>query len=389
MMIDKRDERLAELLDRAVRDLQPAPAPERVLRRGVWRRGLRLTASVATVVVFVGGTVFAAAIVRDRPTPQAGSTTVTFAAPDAPWAFDYPSAWGVRTRSFAGPELRVNVLVTTVANGPVPEHERYAPNSSPNATPLFGEAGAVVLVERLWGDAAPLATQVWGPGPFADDAQNPGWTFRERVRCDGTLCFHVVEWLGPETSEGDRATAATIADSVGLAPIQRWTETDGEQTTLHDEDELFAVTYPADWIPSDEPINTWVSSPFEILALATYPLRPGGEAVTDFQLPSDAIDDLGPNDSLIWISEAGDAGGFPPRPQRFEPSEPCESWTQLCSEPDGRAFDIPGVRGWWLGFGDAGRGFYAFVGMGEQAFSDPARAQLAWDVLDSLRFLPR
>jgi len=27
--------------------------------------------------------------------------------------------------------------------------------------------------------------------------------------------------------------------------------------------------------------------------------------------------------------------------------------------------------------------------MGEGAFEDPARAQLAWDVLDSLRFLPR
>ena len=25
----------------------------------------------------------------------------------------------------------------------------------------------------------------------------------------------------------------------------------------------------------------------------------------------------------------------------------------------------------------------------EQAYADPARAQLAWDVLDSLRFLPR
>jgi hypothetical protein len=50
---------------------------------------------------------------------------------------------------------------------------------------------------------------------------------------------------------------------------------------------------------------------------------------------------------------------------------------------------IPNMRAWWLGFSDAGRGFYVFVGMGEQAFADPARAQLAWDVLDSFRFLPR
>jgi hypothetical protein len=30
-----------------------------------------------------------------------------------------------------------------------------------------------------------------------------------------------------------------------------------------------------------------------------------------------------------------------------------------------------------------------FVGMGEQAYANPARARLAWDVLNSLRFLPR
>jgi hypothetical protein len=66
----------------------------------------------------------------------------------------------------------------------------------------------------------------------------------------------------------------------------------------------------------------------------------------------------------------------------------------VCPEPQGdwmRDFDqpIPGIHGCWLGFHDAGRQFYVFVGMGERAYSDPARAQLAWDVLDSLRFLPR
>jgi hypothetical protein len=389
MMIDQRDERLAKLLDTAVRDLRPTPVSERVLRRGAWRKGLRLTATLATVSVFVGGAIFAAAIVRDSRAPNVGSSIVTFSAPEAPWAFDYPSGWNVGTRSFAGPELRVNVLLTTIANGSVPKHERYGPNSSPNASSLFGNSGAVVLVERLWGHATPLVSQTWGPGPFGEDAQNPGWTFRERVRCDGTLCFHVVEWLGPETSDEDRATASVIADSARLAPVRRWSETDGELTTLHDEENLFAATYPADWIASDEPINTWVSSPFEILALATYPLRPGGEAVTDFQLPSNAIADLGPNDILVWVNEAGDGAGFPQRPQRFEPSTPCEDWTRLCPEPEGQAWGISDVRGWWLGFADVGRGLYVFVGMGEQAYADPARAQLAWNVLDSLRFLPR
>jgi hypothetical protein len=392
---DVRDERLAELLDRAVRGVQPTTPPERAIRRGDRRRVLHLAASITTVVVFVAGAVWAAAIVgSDGGKPADGSTIVTFTASDAPWTFEYPSAWSVRTMDRAGPELTANILRTTVANVPVPADAQYGPNSSANATSLFGDAGAVVLVERLWAHATPLGGENQGPGPFAEDAQNPGWTFRERARCDGTLCFHVIEWLGPAVSDEDRSATAAIADSVRLANVERWTETDGVRTTLHDENELFTVTYPNDWLVSDEPIQPNLSSPFEILALATYPLRPGGEAVIDFQLPSNAVEDLGPNDILIWLNDAGEGNGMPERPAAFVPSTPCENWTRLCPEPKGdwmRGFDqpIPGIHGWWLGFHDAGRRFYVFVGMGEQAYADPARAQLPWDVLDSLRFLPK
>jgi hypothetical protein len=153
----------------------------------------------------------------------------------------------------------------------------------------------------------------------------------------------------------------------------------------------YSVAVPAGWEVADRPINTWVSDPQEILAMATYPLRAGGEAVVDFQLPSRAVEDLGPSDLLIWLNDAGSAKSFPPRPDRFEPSRPCEGWTKLCSEPTGRTVwagddRAPDMRGWWLGFADSGRGFYVFVGMGEQAYDDPARAQQAWDILDSLSF---
>jgi len=79
------------------------------------------------------------------------------------------------------------------------------------------------------------------------------------------------------------------------------------------------VTYPNDWLASDELIQPNVSSPFEILALATYPLRPGAEAVADFQLPSNAAQDLGPNDILIWLNDAGEGNGMPARPSAFGP----------------------------------------------------------------------
>ena len=396
--LDVRDDRLAELLDRAVGDVQASTTSDTAVRRGDRRRALRLAASFVTALVFVVVAIWASAITDSRREPAAnGSAIVDFASPDAPWTFAYPSAWSVSTVDHAGPELIANVLRTTVSNVPIPQDAEFGPNSSPNASSLFGDAGVVVLVERVWSPAMQLGGNPEGPGSFADDAQNPGWTFRERARCDGTLCFHVIEWLGPASSAEDRATAATIADSAHLGDVERWTETDGITTTLHDEVDLFTVTYPSDWSVPDEPINDWVCSPFEIVTVATYAVEPGGEAVTDFQLPSHAVDGLGPNDILIWVNEAGNACGgkrlsdsgsaFPERPERFGPLNVCGDFDRLCPS-DGRDM-VPGIRGWWIAFKDAGRAFYVFVGMGEDAFANEARAQQTWDVLDSLRFLPR
>lgn len=399
---DVRDERLAELLDRAVRSVQPATAPERAIRRGDWRRALRLATSILTAVVFLTGAIWAASIVgTERGQPADESTIVSFTSPDAPWTFEYPSDWDVATWNSASPDRIVNVLRTTVANGELPEGASgYGPNSEGNAelTSALGEAGAVVLVQREWGGAlSPPEPEPADPGPFVDDPQSPGWTYRERVGCDRTLCFRVIEWFGPAASQEDRAAAAAIVSSARLADLERWTETDGVDTTLHDEDDLFTVTYPVDWFVSAVPINDWVCSPFEILALATYPLRPGGEAVMDAQLPSNAVEDLGPNDILIWVNDSGSAcggertsgngSGFPERPDRFGPVNVCGDFDRLY--PSDGSDQVPGIRGWWIAFEDAGRGFYVFVGMGEQAYADEARAQLAWDVLDSLRFLPR
>jgi hypothetical protein len=175
------------------------------------------------------------------------------------------------------------------------------------------------------------------------------------------------------------------------APLHSTTPT---PTVYRDDQDGLSVVVPPGWQVAVEPLNTWVSDPHEILSMGTYALRPGGQAVTDFQLPSHAIDDLGPNDLLIWLNESGSGPrGFPPRPDRFAPSRSCDNWTELCAEPTGtavRAGDerAPDIRGWWLGFHDAGRGFYVFVGMGAQAYADPMRAKTPWEILDSLSFDP-
>jgi hypothetical protein len=193
-----------------------------------------------------------------------------------------------------------------------------------------------------------------------------------------------------------RPRAAVVA-SPELDALGRWTETDGSKTILHDEDDGFTVTYPSNWFVSSVPINDEVCSPFEILTVATYPARAGGHAVMDAQLPSNAVDDLGPNDILIWLNDNGNAcggtrragagTGFPARPERFGPVTVCGDFDRLC--PSDGSEIVSGVRGWWIPFQDEGRGLYAFVGMGERAFADPDRAQLAWDILDSLGFVRR
>lgn len=394
---EARDESVRVALDDVIRTLQPEPETQRVMRRGTRRRLARLFVSYGTVVVFVGGAIWAGALLRSERRPLVPAS-ITFSSPEMPWSFEAPSDWDARTSTPPDPGGIWNVTRTTVANRPLPEDaDAYEPNAAADASSAFGEDGVVVIVERRWTHASSLGGEPSGPGPFVEDSRSSGWTFRQRTRCDGTICFHVTEWLGPAASDPDRASAAKVAKSVRLADVERWTETDGERITLHDEDDRFTVTYPADWLVADKRINDWVCSPFEILALATYPLRPGGEAVTDGQLPSNAVEDLGPNDILIWVNdsgnacggtrEAGSGAGFPERPERFGPLNVCGDFDRLC-ETEGQD-QVPGIRGWWMAFEEAGRGFYVFVGMGEQAFQEPTSAQRAWDVLDSLRFLPR
>jgi hypothetical protein len=391
------EQELRELKERVTGTVGPSPEmAERVFRRTRTRRAITATAGVlmagALGVASFAGIGALMDFRSQRSTPIGESPIVVFESSKTPWTFEYPSSWNAATSGHAGPEFKVNVLRTTVVNGPMPDEDPGRPNSAGSSgfTSAIGEAGAAVLVERFWvhGDAG---AESRGPGAFADDTQNPGWAFRDRRHCEGTLCFDVVEWIGPEASVEDRTAAAAMADSVQLANIERFTESDGERVTLHDEGDLFTVTYPVDWIAAEERINTWVSSPAEILALATYPLRPGGEAVIDAQVPSHAIEDLGPDDIFIWVNDGGDDGpGFPERPGTLSPSRLCgHNFASLCPDPEGRTLDISGIRAWWLRFGDSGRGIYVFVGIGERAYQDPARAQLAWDVVNSLIFLPR
>lgn len=293
----------------------------------------------------------------------------------------------------------------------IPDDWRVA--SDPGTSPLLLSPGASTDAGNCtWGDNA---GELGGGAalliaPYPDPPQPPelgtlSWVNADSLERDARCGTETITramwrftldgralsaWLAVEGSDDSVARIAwTIVEGMTFGKPARTYTVNGSMTTLIDLGDLFSVTYPTDgFLPSDVPVNTWVASPREILALATYPLRPGGHAVTDGQVPSNAMDDLGPDDAFIWVNEAGDGRTMPPRPDRIEALTICGDG-EICDEPTGRVLGIPDVRAWWLYFQDAGRGIYVFVAMGEDAFQDPARAQEIWDVVDSLVFQPR
>jgi hypothetical protein len=104
------------------------------------------------------------------------------------------------------------------------EFEDPGPNSSSGATRSLGDGAAVVILTLLW---EPSHHSLWSPARqssltrqpptrWHDDAQNPGWRFRERKLCLGRECVSIVEWHGPSTSRIENDRAGEIASSVRL-----------------------------------------------------------------------------------------------------------------------------------------------------------------------------
>ena len=398
-MNDIRDEALGATLEQEAHRIETVPVdrlPE-VLRRGSRLRAIHFTAIGAALAVFAGSASLAGLSLRNE-TIESGVTR-RYSSPAAPWTFNYPSGWTTKTISRAGPELKTNVLRTAIVNGPMPSlADDYGPNSVGNdaLTGEVGDAGAIVLIVRFWGgtpstDEYPLI----GPGGFGDDSESHGWKFRERTRCDGSLCFVVVEWLGPSVSDEDRNLAAEIASSVRLADVDRWTESNGVSTTLHDEARGYAVTYPNDWTVAEENLTPWLGEPGEILSLGTFPLEVSTDPDDELRLfgppvAPKALEDMTSEDAFVSLQESGvDVGLFDPRPDRFGPLE-CEDAIYGCRPSDHP--DAPDAarnepfRAWWIPFQDSGRGFYLFVAIGNEA--TPELREEAWAVADSMAFDP-
>jgi hypothetical protein len=145
----------------------------------------------------------------------------------------------------------------------------------------------------------------------------------------------------------------------------------------------FRVALPPGWDLADPNPAHAGGDPVEILLAATYPL---GES----QGLCRSLGGVPPDQAILNLQERGLGayGGpsFPPRPATFEPdpSLPGSSTWPYCISGDHER-PIP-MLDYWFGFGDAGRAFHVFVGVGREA-PDELRHE-AFAILDTLRFDP-
>jgi hypothetical protein len=145
----------------------------------------------------------------------------------------------------------------------------------------------------------------------------------------------------------------------------------------------YVISIPPGWQMAERSLTPSLIDPVEILTVATFSLRPGDGLCA-------ALASIAPDEALVTIQERGRGAygspSFPPRPARFraDPTLPGQStWPYCVAGDDGPP--IP-MLDYWFGFGDAGRAFHVFVGIGEAAAPEIRRD--AFRILDSLRLDP-
>jgi hypothetical protein len=404
MNLDTRDEALAGVLDEAVRHVDPAPdrLPE-VRRRGVRRRLAALAAALAVVTLFVSAVIGAALLIRDdrvdAPTPAGSGPDLTRqpeewteAQDPRGWTIGVPPSWLANRQEH---QCRVTEQGIVVANVPLAGLSPPATGSndcpSPFALSALPTDAVVVEVEHSIGGSSMSPVPPGEETPFplsledfgSEAATVPFNPLVLEVVVDDGWRHTVRVYLGLEVTDDDRRIAEEVVASIrpfGSGPAEDVT---AGLLTYRDEVNGFTVTYPESWLRAEENLMPNLSDPHQILALATYPMRVGGDSCA--HVPVNALVDLGPTDALIDLEEEEGRvlDSIPVRPQHFGPDLGGPSEAIDCVESQGGSADFEEQ---WFYFQDQGRMFYVRVAFGEQV--SPETRQQAYDILDSLVFDP-
>lgn len=150
------------------------------------------------------------------------------------------------------------------------------------------------------------------------------------------------------------------------------------------------VQLPPGWYRSGAPLVPYLSSPQEILSVATFPLAPDDRGPgCDAQLPKGTLDAMQPADAFVWIVEPSqnprvpanlggyaDPSQFPHRPAHFSLDQ---FQAYDCSGP---TWSYPHATFRRLYFTESGRVIGAYVTLGDQV--TPEREAQVMALLDSL-----
>ncbi len=177
---------------------------------------------------------------------------------------------------------------------------------------------------------------------------------------------------------GSEASSTKVETPAAAEPTLPSQLEEVREVVWRDDERGFSVTHPDTWQRAPSSLTPYLSDPLELLALATYELRPGGDRCS--HQPVNAVEDLGPTDALLVIFERAQpftADGYPPRPSRLDLTQ------------DTNRFCVSGTRrsDSWFAFGESGRAFYALVAVGEDVTNE-TRAQL-YAIYESIRLAER
>ena len=405
-MNDVRDEQLGITIERVagVIEAEPIDRLPDVLRRGTRRRVARLTAIVAALAIFVGAVSWAGLTLSQdiERIPADIMDWRTFASlENNGWTVQVPPSWKIQElpACATAPE-RIGVSVTNtdfVFRNPKGELPGCADRHVFAGFPRDG----VVFQFQPWGDFGVFPSQPSTDLPLSADLLESSGAIKggpseknAALWVGGRLVGIVRRYVGSDASAVDVAALDRMLVSFRVRSIDRWTETGDGLKTFHDEARGYTITYPDDWKVADENLTPWLSSPSEILSLGTFPLRISGHPDDGFRLfdapvaPA-ALQDMQSDDAFISLQESGgvSAGSTESRPDHFGPLGCVESiYGCHPSEELPKAWRDAPFRAWWIPFGDAGRAFYLFVAIGNDA--PAALREQAWQVANSLSFLP-
>jgi hypothetical protein len=365
MKTDERDDRLADVLDRAARSTSPPQRLDPVLKRGGRRRTIRWTAIVIALALFVGAVTWTALDLQAN-----GTKWSTYSGANDKWRLAYRSDWYVT--KIAGDctykGYRGGVIISSVdfpwrtPRGTLQDcGQRYIFAGFPpdgvaiGVDPAFF-LGSGISLFREPDTAFPLTPQTL----FPDGEIRGGPRETELgITVHGETIYSVRAWVGSAASSSDKAALDRLISSIDFASAPRWITVRG--------DAGYSVSYPQNWYytPGSPKTHGLVQ---QVFSLSTQrPLFTNEIACTRTQAALIVVNEVPLFTGQNYPPRQGTYGSRPPdKTNRY-----CTGWFH---------------KEWEFRFHDRGRYFDAVVAVVQGDGGDIRST--AFRVLNSLHFFP-